>query len=340
MDPAELQELDAYNGLDNNDTDIDLIAKAMEKAKSVTVLTGAGISVQSGIPDFRSSNGLWKRYDPAVYGTLDTFKTRPELFWSMAEEIHKIDAKPNDVHKELALLEKMGVVKNIITQNVDGLHQMAGSKNVMEIHGNTRTCYCVCCGYITTTKHIWEKTEHPSIDVPKCPKCGGLMKLDVILFGEKLDQITYQSVTKALENTDFLLVIGTSLKVAPCNIIPKSAKQNGAQVAFINCTTTMMDEYADYVVRGDLTEIIPQIASKVRQLRNKTVSPLQRAFLLSYSMSFVIMTMLLTIYNNVFHQNFKLKQREGGKTEMVLNDCETESDALRRHSVPLSDTID
>ncbi|BFU19940.1 Sir2 family transcriptional regulator, putative [Entamoeba histolytica HM-3:IMSS] len=338
IDSNWLEELELYNSLDDSiDIDIEMIARSMEKSKNVTVLTGAGISVESGIPDFRSSNGLWKRYDPSVYGSYSNFKKHPELFWKMTEEIHKITAYPNHVHEALAELEKIGVVKTIVTQNVDGLHQQAGSKNVVEMHGSGRACYCIDCDYISRADDdIWSKPVPPSQCIPRCPKCGGLLKLDVVLFGEKLDRVTYDEVVEASTKTDFLLVIGTSLQVAPCNIIPFRAKHCGAQVAFINCSKTPMDEYADFVVRGDLKEIVPKIANKIKEIREKRFNGLRRAWLLSYSFAIVIVTMLVTFYNNVFHQNLKISTLDNidGTETPVVSEYEP---TLRRHSIPLEE---
>ncbi|ELP92628.1 NAD-dependent deacetylase, putative [Entamoeba invadens IP1] len=268
MDMNWLEELEMYSDPDTtNDLEIEMISRALEKAENVTVLTGAGISVESGIPDFRSSNGLWKKYDPATYGSYENFKTDPKPFWKMAEELHKIKAYPNCVHQCLAELQKLNVVKTIVTQNVDGLHQQAGSKHVLEIHGNGDLCHCVNCDFIEKSeKQIWNKKTSPQNDPPKCPKCGALMKLDVVLFGEKLDRKIYDEVVASTTKTDFLLVLGTSLQVAPCNIIPFRAKHCGAQVAFINCTKTPMDEYADFVIRGDLNQIVPRITERVKKI--------------------------------------------------------------------------
>lgn len=340
MDHAWLEELDLYESQDSNEFEIEMVARAMEKAKRVTVLTGAGISVSSGIPDFRSSNGLWKRYDPSIYGTYMNFKKDPAKFWKMIEALHEIEATPNNVHKSLAELEEMGVINTVITQNVDGLHQESGSKNVLEIHGTGKTCYCVDCNYISNSDdEIWNKNPHPSENVPKCPKCGGLLKLDVVLFGEKLNREIYDEVLEATTQVDFLLVVGTSLQVAPCNIIPFRAKHSGAQVAFINCNRTPMDDYADFVIRGDLNEVVPKLADKIKEIRERKNNVLRQAFMFSYSWAVYMLSMVVAICHHILKREkvnlMELFEYDGKRAETPIV---TEFDhGLRRHSVPLDD---
>lgn len=343
MEQNWLEELELYNSsADSTEFEIELVARAIEKSKRVTVLTGAGISVESGIPDFRSSNGLWKKYDPSVYGTYKNFKKDPQKFWKMTETIHSIKANPNNVHKTLADLEKRELIHHIITQNVDGLHQEAGSKKVLEIHGTGKNCFCINCGYIANSQEeIWDVTPQPSEQIPKCKKCGGLMKLDVILFGEKLNREIYDEVIDATTNVDFLLVIGTSLQVAPCNVIPFRAKHNGAQVAFVNCTKTMMDEYADYVIRGDLNDVVPKIANKVIEIRERKNNAFRRAVLFSYSIAMYMVTVVVAFWSKLLKMNkkkpnFELFYYDEKRSETpVVSDFEDH--LLRRHSVPLDD---
>ena len=186
----------------------------------------------------------------------------------MYEELHKLKVSPSPLHKALVELQKLGIVKTIITQNVDGLHQMAGSRNVLEMHGSGKLCYCLDCHYVALAdKEIWQKTHNqPSEHIPRCPKCGGLLKLDIIMFGEKLNKKIYDKAVESSSNTDFLLVIGTSLQVAPCNVVPFRAKQNGAQLAFVNATNTPIDDLADYLIREDAQEAIPKIVEKVKKI--------------------------------------------------------------------------
>ena len=228
----------------------------------------------------RSEKGLRKRYDPKKYADIDNFKQEPQYFWRMYEEIHNLKVQPSQIHKALTELQRMGIVKTIITQNVDGIHQMAGSKNVLEMHGSGKVCYCLDCHYIALAEEeIWKKTKnHPSLHIPHCPKCGGLLKLDIVMFGEKLNKEIYDEALKASSNTDFLLVVGTSLQVAPCNIIPFRARHNGAEVAFINCSKTPMDQYADFLVRSDAQNVIPKIVDRVK----KIVCLLQNMLLYTY----------------------------------------------------------
>ena len=336
-----LEEFELYNeSPDSFEFDLELVARSMEKAKRVTVLTGAGISVTSGIPDFRSQNGLWKKYDPSIYGTYTNFKKDPKKFWEMTEALHDIKAQPNDVHKALAELEEIGVINTIVTQNVDGLHQEAGAKNVLEIHGTGRNCYCIECNYIAESENeIWNKGSKPTENIPKCPRCGGLMKLDVVLFGEKLNREIYDEVVEATTNTDFLLVIGTSLQVAPCNVIPFRAKHNGAQVVFINSNKTPMDEFADFVLRGDLNEIVPLLTKRVKEIRERKNTILRRAVMFSYSLAVYMISIVVSFCQRIWRREknveFDLFEWESKRSETPVV---TEFDhSLRRHSVPLED---
>ena len=339
-----LEEFELYNDFcDSNEFELELIARSMEKAKRVTVLTGAGISVTSGIPDFRSSNGLWKKYDPSIYGTYSNFKQAPEKFWEMIEELHSIEAKPNPVHKTLADLETAGVINTIVTQNVDGLHQEAGSKNVLEMHGTGRTCYCIECNYITESDEgIWRTTDCPSKNIPHCPFCGGLMKLDVVLFGEKLNREIYDKIVDATTNVDFLLVIGTSLQVAPCNVIPFRAKHNGAQVVFINSHKTQMDQFADFCLRGDLNEIVPKLGQKILEIKQRRNTMLRRAVMFSYSLAVYMLSIVVSFCQRIWRREKNILElidfeNKRSETPMVIEEFDH---SLRRHSVPLDDEVD
>ena len=243
------------------------IARSIAKAKNVVVLTGAGISVKAGIPDFRSADGLWKKYNPNVYANYSNFVSRPEMFWKMTSELRRktYDKKPTKAHFALTELQKMGKLQTIITQNIDNLHQLSGSENVIELHGTGKICHCIECEYSGNVDILLPDGLIPWIDIPRCPKCGNLVKLDVVLFGEQLQNEKFEQAFEVASNCDVFLVIGSSLEVMPANALPRKAKANLATVGIINKSATRYDDTSDYLVRGDCEIIIPKIVEYVNE---------------------------------------------------------------------------
>jgi len=239
------------------------IQKAREmiaRAERISALTGSGISVDSGIPDFRSEGGLWKRYDPLEHATLESFERNPTKFWTMGKELAEtiLKAKPNAAHLALATLESQGKLSGIITLNIDNLHQSAGSKNVIEVRGNYLSAHCVDCGAEYFGKKVHERVAKGQIP-PKCEQCGGVLKSAAILFGEPLPE---EPMTKAVElcrNTDLMIVIGTSLTIYPAAYLPQLAKNAGAKILLINLDGNNKDNVADIVLQGSASDIIPKI---------------------------------------------------------------------------------
>ena len=230
-------------------------------AKKTIVLTGAGISVESGIPDFRSDQGLWSKYDPEEYAHIDAFRAQPEKVWGMLKEMMEliIKAKPNPAHRGLALLEEMGFLSSVITQNVDGLHQAAGNKRVIEFHGTHRTLSCLNCG-LKRDISMFSLEQLPS----KCPTCEALLKPDVIFFGEPIPREAYAMAYSEARSCDLVMVIGTSAAVQPAADIPRVAKTYGATVTEINVEETFLtDRVADYTILGPCAVTIPEIVKRV-----------------------------------------------------------------------------
>ena len=246
------------------------LAREIISSKNVLFLTGAGISVSAGIPDFRSNEGIWKKYDPSVYGTLTGFLAHPQNFWKMGMELHSSieDKVPTKTHSAITKLQKFGKLGHIITQNVDGLHQVSGSLNVTEIHGNTRRCKCIDCGFVQSCSEILKKYPQPWLDVPHCPQCAGLMKLDVVLFGEELNKPYFDETLDLVKKCDLLIIVGSSLEVNPVNMFPLIAQMNKAKVALVNLTETKCDDLCDYVIRGESDVLIPKIVDYVDQMMN------------------------------------------------------------------------
>lgn len=239
---------------------IEQAADIIDNSKLTLALTGAGISVESGIPDFRSPGGLWSKYDPFEYASITVFRSNPEKVWEMAEEMTQLvdGAKPNRAHMGMAELEKMGRLHHIITQNVDNLHQEAGSKNVIEYHGNTSTLTCLRCGKRYKSKD--KKNELP----PRC-RCGQILKPDAVFFGEAIPPVALNKSFQLASEAQVLMVVGTSAVVSPANTIPSVAKQNGAKIIEINKEMThLTGTITDVFLQGDAGKIISLLVDEIK----------------------------------------------------------------------------
>lgn len=239
-------------------------AELFRNAKHVVVLTGAGISTPSGIPDFRSEGtGLWARDEPLEVASLSTFRTAPERFFAwfrpLANQIW--NAQPNAAHFALAHYEQAGYQKTILTQNIDGLHQKAGSSHVIELHGTLQTLTCTqCYRQYPAETFLQPFVAHGTL--PQCTNCNGILKPDVILFGEQLPQAAWQSAQKAAHQCDLMLVAGSSLEVLPVAGLPIQALDRGAHLIVINNTPTYVNVRADIVITEDVATILPEIMKR------------------------------------------------------------------------------
>ena len=245
----------------------DLIKKAAEDlsgAKMVTALTGAGISVESGIPPFRGKGGLWEKYDPMEVAHIDAFLQNPTKVWNllfkdMKEVLDK--AIPSDSHKGLAKLEEFGILKTIITQNVDGLHQMAGNSDVIEFHGNMAWRRCMECDTHYKTSRV-DITEIP----PRCD-CGGILRPNAVLFGEMIPQEALWRSRQVATDCDVMLVIGTSAVVQPAAMLPVVAKESGAKIIEINPESTLLTgEISDYLIKGPAGDVMNGILEELQKI--------------------------------------------------------------------------
>lgn len=200
------------------------VVEVLKGAKSVIAFTGAGISTESGIPDFRSPGGVWSKYDPMEVGTIDAFHRDPEKFWAMFREMGKmmVGVEPNRAHIALSQMQDAGKMDAVVTQNVDGLHQMAGSEKVLELHGQTGRLACLKCG----EKRAMEDVDYEAI--PRCHNCDAVMKPDAVMFGEMLPPGVFEEASDYAQNCDACLVIGTSALVYPAAAIPEIAFRHGA----------------------------------------------------------------------------------------------------------------
>jgi NAD-dependent deacetylase len=240
-------------------------AVLIRNAERGVVLTGAGISTPSGIPDFRSEgSGLWSHEEPMEVASLSTFRTAPERFfhWFQPLASQIFNAQPNRAHAALAEFERSGHVRTVITQNIDALHQKAGSKNVVEMHGTLRTVSCTNC---------FQKFEsapflQPYIvtgEIPRCLSCNGILKPDVILFGEQLPQSAWYEAQRAARQCDLMVIAGSSLEVLPVARLPMQALDRGAHLIIINNTPTYLNVRADVVLLDDVATTLPEIAKRV-----------------------------------------------------------------------------
>jgi NAD-dependent deacetylase len=240
-------------------------AEYLKRSNYAVVLTGAGISTPSGIPDFRSTeDGLWQKFNPMEVASLTAFRTNPEKFFNWFRPMAKLiaEASPNPAHTALAQLEQAGYIKEIITQNVDGLHQQAGSKIVHEIHGTLNTLTCGKC----YTKYQAEEFMQSYIEegqIPKCKQCDHYLKPDAILFEEQLPIHTWMAVEEAIEKCDLLLVAGSFLQVVPVAGLPYAAVNRGANLIIINQSATYIDSRADIVFNQDVAVILPLITNEL-----------------------------------------------------------------------------
>ncbi|MEA2007934.1 MAG: NAD-dependent deacylase [Chloroflexota bacterium] len=245
---------------------IKLAAELIRQAKHGVALTGAGISTPSGIPDFRSAgSGLWTRFLPMEVASLDAFRYHPQRFfeWLRPLASHMLSAQPNSAHKALVRLEEAGYLKTVVTQNIDTLHQRAGSSRVLEVHGTFATLSCLGCYQQTEiTEEILTAYVERGI-IPRCQNCGAILKPDVILFGEQLPARVWKEARKAVRNCDLLLVIGSSLMVTPIADLPLKAMQKNARLIILNKTETYLDEHANVVIHRDIAEILPKITQRV-----------------------------------------------------------------------------
>lgn len=238
----------------------------LRDARHAVALTGAGISTPSGIPDFRSpSSGLWEKSDPMVVASIYGFRLKPQAFFDWIRPLARLmcAAAPNSAHFALAEFERMGVIHAVITQNIDMLHTKAGSQCVLEVHGAIRESTCGQCFTIVPTE-IFLETFLATGEIPRCPDCGGVLKPNVILFGEQLPAAIMREAEEAARECDVMLIAGTSLEVAPVSGLPHQALAHGARLILVNTGETPIDQRASAVIRGDVAEVLPGLLDLVK----------------------------------------------------------------------------
>jgi NAD-dependent deacetylase len=242
----------------DNDTLYKEVAALMAERRRCVALTGAGVSAESGIPTFRSKGGLWEKYDPIEFASIEAFRKDPSKYWSLRGEFIKDYDRyqPNKAHLALAELEQMGIMHAVITQNIDGLHKKAGSKNVIEIHGNLMEIICLTCGKEYKAPHV------PDGMPPRC-SCGGILKPNTVLFGEELPVDVFAKAKEASATCRIMLLVGTSAIVHPAASLPYLAIQHGAKIIEINIENAFPD--ADYFIMEKAGTALPRIVAEIKK---------------------------------------------------------------------------
>jgi NAD-dependent deacetylase len=245
--------------------EIQKICQCLQSARHAVVLTGAGISTPSGIPDFRSQRtGLWVQNDPMQVASLTAFHHRPEVFFNWLRPLAKRiwQAYPNPAHIALAGLEKTGIIKAVITQNIDGLHQKAGSQAVIEVHGSLRTFSCAGCHKVYPSEQFKESFVDRE-QIPVCPSCQNILKPDIVLYEEALPAEVWSRAFNQSEISDVMLIVGSSLEVMPAGRLPWQALDSGAELIVINLSPTPVDQQASVVIRGNAATFLPLIVENL-----------------------------------------------------------------------------
>lgn len=243
------------------------LAALIADADSLVAFTGAGISTESGIPDFRSPGGIWNRYRPIDYQTFMASDEGKREYWRRGRNTYAVirEARPNPAHLALAELERLGKLRLLITQNIDGLHMAAGSspERTIELHGTAHRVYCLSCGAVTSRDEISARLDAGEA-IPACRGCGGILRAATVAFGEPLPQEPWRRALDAARRSDLFLVIGSSLVVNPAAQLPLAAAAAGAYLVILNQTPTPLDDRAQLIHRGPAGEIMARVMAAVR----------------------------------------------------------------------------
>jgi len=244
-----------------DDSALTTAAAAIRRSRLTVAMTGAGVSVESGLPDFRSPGGIWSKYDPREYAYIESFLRNPRKIWRFIDELIRDygDAQPNEGHRALARLEAAGKLAAVITQNIDNLHQAGGSEKVIEFHGNMHRLICLDCrsSYSIRDEEVMAQTP------PQC-RCGRVLKPDFVFFGEMIPPRALEESFRLAAQCDVLLVAGTSAEVSPASMIPAEAKQSGATLVELNLSPTLLtDHLTDIFLPGPFAEVMPRLTTAV-----------------------------------------------------------------------------
>jgi NAD-dependent deacetylase len=243
-------------------------ARAFLAAPRRAALTGAGISVGCGVPDFRSPHGLWSRFDPDRYATIEAFLSRPVETWEFYRTLGRLlwNKRPGAAHRALAGLEAAGLLDGVVTQNIDGFHREVGSRRVLEIHGEYRHLHCLTCGEVERSR-----AEHfQSLEVPTCRSCGSQLKPNVVLFGEAVRQ--WEEAEALMDSCEALLVVGTSGSVYPVAELPRRVRREGGRLLEFNLEATPLTAQCQFRFRGPLEETLPRFVRTVMELGGQSMT--------------------------------------------------------------------
>jgi NAD-dependent protein deacetylase/lipoamidase len=243
------------------------LARLIRECQPCVVLTGAGVSTESGIPDFRSPTGLWAQFDPLEYGSIEAFRRDPRKVWSFYKPRVAMltEAEPNPAHTAFAELEQLGLVEAVVTQNIDLLHERAGSREVVEVHGSIRTATCPGCGARYELAQVLELLAEA--DAPACSSCGEILKPDVVFFGELLPREAIDRASELARRARLLLVVGSALEVYPVAGLPLETIGTGGELAIVNRGPTGFDAQASLKIDGSAGEVLPQVVAALRPRR-------------------------------------------------------------------------
>lgn len=238
-------------------------AGLLRGARRAVAFTGAGVSTASGLSDFRSPGGLWASVDPMTVASRSAFERRPEEFYAFYRKRLEVlaQAAPNPAHHALAAMERAGRLAAVVTQNVDGLHQAAGSSAVIEVHGNLREAVCTACGGVRPIAAIRAALDAGTL--PRCPDCTGILKPNVVLFEDLLPMRAWREAEQAARSSDVMLIVGSSLQVYPAASLPEETLDAGGALIIVNREPTPFDRRAAVTLHGEAAEILPAIAAAV-----------------------------------------------------------------------------
>jgi NAD-dependent deacetylase len=242
---------------------IETAIRLLKRSRKVIALTGAGISTPSGIPDFRSpGSGVWQDVDPMEVASIYSFKRHPEAFYDWIHPLARLtsEAEANPAHIALAQFEECGLLRGIITQNIDMLHSKAGSKNVFELHGHMREMTCLSCYSVFPSESFMDAFISGS-ELPYCLQCGGILKPNLILFGEQLPMDVVIQAGRLINDCDVMLVIGSSLTISPACDLPIQAHHAGAKIIIVNFEPTPVDYLAEAVIHANVIDVIPRLVA-------------------------------------------------------------------------------
>ena len=252
---------------------ISAIAEKIAEGGKNIVFTGAGISTESGIPDYRSKGGLWDKFRPVYFDEFMSSKEARIEYWRRKSELYEdlVNAQPNPAHRSVAEMYTMGLLEAVITQNIDGLHQVSGlsEDTVVELHGNTLRVRCMSCNK-TGPVHDVQKRVDAGDPAPEC-ECGGYLKPDTISFGQSMPQKEVLKAQELSESCDFFMVIGSTLLVQPASLMPGYAKQNNAFLAIVNLSETPYDDMCDVLIREKAGNVLQSIVGEIRRIKGQNV---------------------------------------------------------------------